>query len=125
MNHLKLKIGDMFRIKGRICRKTSVIGFIYIDEAYLGEVQFDFLLDSRIEVIDMSPAPASPIPEASVEAAALAESTLAEPQLPPLEASAPAEPDIPPSPPTPVKRAARKKAPPKKSVVKSKKKTHR
>jgi hypothetical protein len=61
MKHLAFKIGDMFliRTKGkngkpddvRVCRKSSRIGFVYADEAMLGEVQFDPELDAKVEAI--------------------------------------------------------------------------
>lgn len=61
LKHLKLRIGDMFRIEGRICRKTSILGFVYVDEAYLGEVQFSPDLDAKVEPI--TPEPPRPEPK--------------------------------------------------------------
>ena len=103
MNHLAFKIGDMFQIrtKGkngkpdevRICRKSSHIGFIFLDESIFGEVQFDSELDAKVE----------PIPAAA----------------PPAPASAPASPTAPPAA-AGAKKPAKKAA--KMSVKKAKKK---
>jgi hypothetical protein len=65
LKHLELKIGDMFRIDGRICRKTGILGFVYVDESHLGEVQFSPDLDAKIEPI--VPKPTTPAPAIRAE----------------------------------------------------------
>ena len=82
MKHLAFKIGDMFliRTKGkngkpddvRVCRKSSRIGFVYADEAMLGEVQFDPELDAKVEPISAAGNITQP-PSPTVVATALPE----------------------------------------------------
>lgn len=66
MKYVTIPLQQMFKLRGRLCRKTGHTGYMPIGEEYMGEIQFSKEDNDRIEY-PIIPDASVPKPEAVAE----------------------------------------------------------